>query len=59
MCEFKVIVEGKIVFEDSVYAKSDMKGVIVKNILGESMKFEKHLISEVNVKTASLILTHL
>ena len=56
MCEFKVMINGNIVFGDAVYAKADGNKVIVRDILGESMEFENCKILEVDVKTARLVL---
>lgn len=57
MCEFKVIVEGEIVFKDAVYAKADGSRVIVKDILGDSEEFENFRIAEVDVNTVRLVLS--
>ena len=56
MCEFKVIVGGKVVFKDAVYAKADGGNVIVRDILGESKEFENCRILEVDVNSERLIL---
>jgi len=57
VCEFKVVVGGKVVFKDAVYAKADGGNVIVKDILGESKEFENCRILEVDVNSERLILT--
>ncbi|MFH0897438.1 MAG: CooT family nickel-binding protein [Candidatus Bathyarchaeota archaeon] len=57
MCEFKVLFDGKEVFEDAVYAKSSGGKVILRNVLGETRAFENCQISEVNVNSERLILT--
>jgi predicted RNA-binding protein len=56
MCEFNVIVNGKIQFKDVIYAKVDGENVIVKNILGEAKEFKGYKIVEVDVNTARLVL---
>ncbi len=56
MCEFKVVVGGKVVFKDAVYAKADGGNVIVKDLLGESKEFENCRILEVDVNSERLIL---
>lgn len=56
MCEFKVILNGKILFQDVVYAKSEDNKIIVKNVLGEAKEFKNCKIDEVNVNTTKLIL---
>ena len=56
MCELKIIIEGKVVFENAVYAKDVGDRVVVKDILGKTMEFKSHGITEVNITTESLIL---
>jgi predicted RNA-binding protein len=57
MCEFKVILEGKIVFKDAVYARVDGDMVTVADIIGSSKKFEKCRIVEVDVNSTRLKLS--
>jgi predicted RNA-binding protein len=57
MCEFNVILNGKTVLKDVVYAKTEGNKVIVKNVLGEAKEIEKCMISEVDVNTTRLVLT--
>lgn len=56
MCEFNVVVEGKIVFKDAIYAKAEGSKVIIKDILGESKEFENSRIAEVDVNSVHLVL---
>ncbi len=56
MCEFNVVVEGKIVFKDAIYAKAEGSKVIIKDILGESKEFENSRIAEVDVNAVHLVL---
>ena len=56
MCEFNVIVNGKIQFKDVIYAKMDGENVVVKNILGEAKEYKGYKIVEVDVNTAKLVL---
>jgi len=56
MCEFKVIVDGEVVFEDAIYARKDGDRVIVRDIVGESKEFMNHEILEVDVKSTRLVL---
>ena len=56
MCEFKIILNGEILFTDVVYAKSEDNKIIVKNVLGEAKEFKNCRIDEVNVNTTKLIL---
>ncbi|MFA5364496.1 MAG: CooT family nickel-binding protein [Candidatus Bathyarchaeia archaeon] len=57
MCELKVIVNQKQVFENVIYAKTDKNTVEVKDILGNSMTFKNHTITEVNIAKEQLVLT--
>ena len=56
MCEFGVLLQGKTVFRDAVYAKTDGKKVTVRNILGISKSFEDCTIQEVDVQSERLVL---
>ncbi len=56
MCEFKVMINGKTVFKDAVYAKSDGNRIIVKDILGDIKEFQNYKITELNINTKQLIL---
>jgi len=59
MCEFNVIINGKAVFKDVIYAKIDEKGnAIVKNVLGETKQFQNCKITEVDVNKTKLVLTN-
>jgi predicted RNA-binding protein len=57
MCEFNVILNGKTLFKDVVYAKTEGTTVTVKNILGEAKKFKNCKITEVDVNLTKLFLT--
>jgi predicted RNA-binding protein len=57
MCEFNVILNGKTLFKDVVYAKTEGNSVIVKNVLGEGKEFKNCKITEVNVNSTKLVLT--
>jgi predicted RNA-binding protein len=59
MCEFTVILNGKAVFKDVVYAKMKSNSVVVKDVLGESREFKNSKIVEVNVNTTRLVLSSL
>jgi predicted RNA-binding protein len=56
MCEFNVILNGKVEMSDVIYAKADGNGVLVKNIMGESKQFKDCKIVEVDVTTTRLVL---
>jgi predicted RNA-binding protein len=57
MCEFNVILNGKTVFKDVVYAKMDGNKIIVKDVLGKAKEFDNCKIMEVNVNSTRLVLS--
>jgi predicted RNA-binding protein len=57
MCELKVVVNQKVVFEDAVYAKVTGNNVMVKSILGNSKTFNNYKITEVNITNEQLVLS--
>jgi predicted RNA-binding protein len=57
MCEFKVILDGKLVFKDAVYAKMESNNVIVRDVIGESKEFKNCKIVEVDVNSTRLVLS--
>jgi predicted RNA-binding protein len=57
MCEFTIILNGKTVFKDAVYAKMESNNVIVKDVLGKSKEFKDCKITEVDVNSTRLILS--
>jgi len=59
MCEFNVILNGKTVFQDVIYAKTETNNVTVKNVLGETKQFKNCKITEVDVNNTHLLLTSL
>jgi len=58
MCEFKVFLDGKKVFEDAVFCRVKDGELILKDILGQSQKFSNCHIAEVNVASEKLVLEH-
>ena len=56
MCEFNVILNGKAVFKDVVYAKVENNNVTLKSILGEAKEFKNCKITEVDVNSTRLVL---
>jgi predicted RNA-binding protein len=57
MCEFNVILNGKIQFKDVIYAKVEGANVLVKNILGEAKEFKDCKIIEADVNSTRLVLS--
>ena len=56
MCELKVILNGKMVFNEAIYAKQENDQVIVKDVLGFTRGFIKSTILEINIGTKTLTL---
>jgi predicted RNA-binding protein len=59
MCEFTVILDGKEVFKDVVYAKMEGSKVILRDVLGESMQLGNCRITEVDVNSTRLVISRL
>jgi len=59
MCEFNVIIDGKIQFRDVIYTKVENDNVTVKNIMGEAKEFKGYKIVEVDVPNTRLVLSPL
>ena len=57
MCEFKVFLDGDVVFRDVIYAKMESNNVVVRDVLGESRKFKNCKIVEVDVSSTCLVLS--
>ncbi|MCW4002368.1 MAG: CooT family nickel-binding protein [Candidatus Bathyarchaeota archaeon] len=57
MCEFNVILNGKVEFKDVIYAKVNGDNVTVKNILGVAKEFKNCKIIEVDVPNTRLVLS--
>ena len=57
MCEFNVILNGKTVFKDVIYAKIDGNKLIVRDVLGKSKEFENCKIMEVDVNSTRMTLS--
>ena len=56
MCEFNVILDGKIEFRDVIYVKVDGDSVTVRDIMGEAREFPHCRIVEVDVPNTRLVL---
>ena len=57
MCEFKVILDGEMVFKYAVYARTKSNNTIVRDVLGESKEFKNCKIVEVDVNSTRLVLS--
>jgi len=58
MCEFKVILDGKEVWSDVVYARAEGGKVTLKDVSGQTRQFKNCKIVEVDVNTTRLVLAH-
>lgn len=56
MCEFNVILDGKIQMKEVIYAKAENGNVIIRNIMGESKEFKNSRISEVDVPNQRMVI---
>jgi predicted RNA-binding protein len=56
MCEFNVILNGKVELKDVIYSKVNGDNVTVKNIVGETKEFKGCKIVEVDVPNTRLVL---
>ncbi len=56
MCEFNVILNGKIEMKDVIYAKANGADVIVRDVMGEGIELKSCKIAEVDVANARLVL---
>jgi predicted RNA-binding protein len=56
MCEFTVFLDGEKVFEDAVFCRVEAEELLLKDILGQSKRFSKCHIVEVNVVTEKIVL---
>lgn len=56
MCEFNVILNGKTLFKDVVYAKAEGTTVTARSVLGETKEFKNCKIVEVDVNSTRLVL---
>ena len=59
MCEFNVILDGKVQFRDAIYVKVDGQGLVVRNILGEAKEFKNCKVVEVDVPNTRLVISAL
>ena len=59
MCEFNVIINGKVQFRDVIYSKVDGETITVKNIMGEAKEFKGFRIVEIDVPNTRLVLVPL
>ncbi len=56
MCEYKVFLDGNLVFDEVIYAKADGDRVLLRNVIGETKVVENCKIVEVNVGETKIVL---
>jgi predicted RNA-binding protein len=56
MCEFTVFLDGERVFEDAVFCRVEAGELLLKDILGQSKRFSKCRVVEVNVVAEKIVL---
>ena len=57
MCEFTVLLRGKKVFKDAIYAKADGNRVMLRDVLGGSRVIKNCRITEIDVSSERLVLS--
>lgn len=56
MCEFNVILNGKIQMKDVIYAKAEGGNVVIRDIMGEAKEFKNSKIAEVDVPNQRMVI---
>lgn len=56
MCLFKVFLDGDLIMNDVLYAKSEIGRVVLRDVIGSEKVIENTEIIEVNVNSTRLIL---
>jgi predicted RNA-binding protein len=59
MCEYRVFLDGDVVFDEVIYARDYGNRVLLKNVVGEVRVLENCKIVEVNVKETKIVLSRL
>ena len=59
MCEFRVILEGKQIMEEVIYARIEGDNIILRDIIGDEKTIENATILEVNVLDTRMTLKHI
>jgi predicted RNA-binding protein len=55
MCEFKVFLEGKEVFQDVVYVRMEGKTLILRDVMGVTRSIPNSKIVEIDVASEKLV----
>jgi predicted RNA-binding protein len=56
MCEFKVYLDGKKIFQDVIYARVDGNDLVLRDVLGEVQKVTDSRVVEIDVSSARLVI---
>jgi len=56
MCEFKVILDGRVVAEDVVYAREEGSQVVLRSVVGDEVRVDGCRIVEVDSVHERLVL---
>jgi len=56
MCEFKVYLDGKKIFQDVIYARIDGNDLVLRDVLGEVQKVTGSRVVEIDVSSARLVI---
>jgi predicted RNA-binding protein len=56
MCEFKVFLEGKEVFQDVIYVKMEENNLILRDVMGVTRNIPNSKIVEIDVSAERLVL---
>jgi predicted RNA-binding protein len=56
VCEFTVFLEGTRVFEDAVFCRVEAGELLLKDVLGQSKRFPRCHVVEVNVAAEKIVL---
>jgi len=59
VCEFKILLDGKEVFQDVIYAKLEGDNLILRDVMGTARNIPNVRIVEVDVSSEKLILQKL
>ena len=59
MCEFKVLLDGKEIFQDVIYVKLEGNSLILRDVMGAVRNIPNVRIAEIDVSSEKLILQKL
>ncbi|MEM2110842.1 MAG: hypothetical protein QXX08_03075 [Candidatus Bathyarchaeia archaeon] len=57
MCEFDLVIDGKVTQKEVIYAKVENNKVIVKDVIGKIKEYSNYRIKEVDVNSTRLVLS--